>query len=337
MNYRDIPRIVASDGDDDAPEVPSRPRRFEFVRTTGRLDVRRLATACVLTACILAVLAYAGGHAVSSAVAWLHKQPRYQLRFDRIELPVPPPSCFRGGAATFLDRVRRNANEPEVLPVLDVDPDRIGDVFKHFPWVERVESIAFPPRGLVVRLAYRIPVARVQVTAADQVVLDREGCILPQQDIDTERLGRLISIQVHGLTLPDKDRVGKIWRTETAKTPERAAVDRGIVQAAKLAGFFLEPGREAEAVAEPSLQVLAIHDDPKLNRGWFVQTTPGAFILWGRGPGDEQPGEPSAAEKWDMLAKRAQDGGLKPERPRDYWTFGRSGLSYIRAASAANP
>jgi hypothetical protein len=327
MEYRDLSRIVAPEADDGA-EAPLRVRRFEFVRSTGRLDLRKLAAALLLLASGLGVLVYAGGRAWHSGVAWLHRQPQYQLPFDRIELPNPPPACFRGGAATFLDRVRRNAEEAEVLPLLDVDPERIRAAFKRFPWVEQVLSVEFPPRGLVVRLAYREPVAKVQIGPADQLLLDREGCILPVDDIDVEEVDRLIWIKNVGTTPPGKDRVGKLWRTEASETSHGATVDHGVIQAAHLAGFLLEPSRREQAESSSALRIMTIYATEPANRGLFVLNADATMILWGRGPGDEQPGEQSATEKWDLLVDQAARKLLKPGKPRDFWEFGRNEMRF---------
>ncbi|WP_165245860.1 cell division protein FtsQ/DivIB [Paludisphaera soli] len=335
MEYRDLSRIVASDADDGV-DPPARVRRFEFVRSTGRLDLRKLAAALLLSASLLGVLFYAGGQALNSGVAWLHRQPQYQLPFDRIELPIPPPACFRGGTSTFLDRVRRNAEESEVLPILDVDPERIRAAFKRFPWVEQVLSVEFPPRGLVVRLAYREPVAKVQLPGADQLLLDREGCILPVDDIDVEQVKRLIWIRGDGLTAPAKDRVGKLWRTEASETSRGAVVDRGVIQAAHLAGFLLEPARREQAESSSALRIVTIYaTDPPANRGLFIRNADGTTILWGRGPGDEQPGEQTAPEKWEILVDQAGRNLLKPGQLGDFWEFGRNEMRFKRVASGS--
>ena len=73
------------------------PGRFDFVRTTGRLDLRRLLAALLLLVSVAVVVVYLGRQAVDSAIGWLQSQPRYQLRFDEIQLVTPPPDWFRGG------------------------------------------------------------------------------------------------------------------------------------------------------------------------------------------------------------------------------------------------
>lgn len=327
MEYRDLSRIVAP-GEDDGEDAPPRIRRFEFVRSTGRLDVRKLAAAALLTTSILAVLLYVGGRAVSSAVAWLHRQPQYQIPFDGIELLTPPPECFRGGARAFLERVRRNADEAETIPVLDLDPARIERAFKLFPWVEAVESVDFPPRGLSIRLSYREPAAKILLPGPVQFVLDRNGLILPLDDIDLERLGPTVRIEGGGIVPPSSDRFGKLWQTTSAESPGRTAVDRKILQAAHLAGFFLEPSRSKAAESMPSLRILSINiTDP---RGLFIQNAEDAMLLWGQGPGDEQAGELSAEKKWEILESQAGREPIRPGKPGDYWEFGRGELRFKR-------
>lgn len=324
MEYRDRTRIVAPEGDDDGEDFPGRPRRFELARAAGRLDLRKVAVASGIVVTLLAVIFYAGGNAVAWLVGWLHRQPQYQLPFNQIELPVPPPECFRGGAAAFLERVRKNAKEPEVLSVLDVDPERLANAFKQFPWVERVELVEFPPRSLVVRLAYRKPVLRVLVGGTVELVLDREGCILPMDDIDVGKVGRLIRFSDPLLVAPSRDRVGLVWKTE------KADLDRLVIEAARLADFLLDPAREAEAKANPALRVTYILPDrPPRNRGLFIQRGTQTYILWGFGPGYEAAAEPSAEEKWDIMVKQAKTGELSQERPPGYWQFNHTGMVFL--------
>ena len=333
MEYRELPRIVAPHDDGDDPG--SRPRRFPLARP-GRLDLRKVATFAMLALSVAAVVFYAGRHALGTAMEWLQAQPRYQLPFVDIQLPEPPPDCFRGGKAAFLDRVRRNAKEPETLSLLKVDPARLRTAFKSFPWVAEVGEIERPPGGLVVHLKYRIPVAKVAVNRTGQFVLDREGCVLPLEETDTQRIPRLIWIVGKGLTAPPMERAGAVWKTATAESSDREALDRDVVQAARLAGFFLEPAREAEAQAEGAARISAITVmDPRLNAGLIVETEGRAQIHWGRGPGDEEPGEPTAAEKWDMLVRQAREG--LGQKPRDgLWSFNRSGMVF-RPAGGPRP
>jgi hypothetical protein len=332
MEYRELPRIAAPD--DDGDDLVPRPRRFPLSRP-GRLDVRKIATVGMLVLSLTAVVFYAGRQALDAAVEWLQNQPRYQFPFGDIELPDPPPSCFRGGSEAFLERVRLNAKEPEVVSLLKVDPVRLRAAFKSFPWVESVGEIERPPGELIVHLKYRRPVAKVNVAGAGQFVLDGEGCLLPLEDIDVERVGRLIWIVGNGLTAPPRERAGTIWRTATPGSTAGEALDRGVVQAAKLSSFLLDPAREAETHADArvySITVTETRGEPSL----FVETERKVQIHWGRGPGDEEPGELSAAEKWELLVQQARR-GLDQKNPRDLWLFNRTGMVYRPARPTPTP
>jgi len=334
MDHREPSRIVAaggrSDGLNDDADTPPRARRLAFARPAGRLDARRAVAALLVFLSVALVLVYMGGRLVDRAVRWLHDQPRYQLPFNQIELVPPPPSCFRGGVAAFLERARENVGESEVLPLLDLEPGRVELVFKRFPWVERVEAIDHPPGGLVVHLNYNEPVAKVLFPTGEQFALDRRARILPPEDLNVECAGGLIQISGRRITPPASTRAGLVWKTESA---DAAEIDRGVVQAAGLAGFLLEPERRRQADEIPALRVLVISTTESEGRGLFVQNAEGTMILWGRGPGDERPGEPSALDKWELLTAKAKAEGIRRGNPGDYWAFVRNDLKYMKTAS----
>jgi len=333
MEYREPSRIAASerraDGLIEDADSPSRLRRFEFVRPAGRLDARRLLAAFSLLVIVAVAAAYLGRQALDAAVSWLAGQPRYQLPFSRIELVSPPPDCFRGGAPAFLERVRKTANEPETLSLLDLEPGRIERAFKLFPWVGNVESVAFPPRGIEVRLAYNEPAAVVQIGTVERVVLDAHGVLLPLEDIDTAKIGRTILINGKGIVAPAANRLGLVWKTETPERPELAQVDRYVLQAAKLAGFLLDPERKREAETSTALRFLAVvASDPMSERWLFLRNADNVIILWGEAPGDEQPGQPSAEDKWRILVDKAKKKAISPQSKPGHWVFSNNDISF---------
>lgn len=333
MEYREPSRIVAAgrrvDELNDDAEAPRRARRFDFARPAGRIDARRVAAALLLLLSIVLAFVYVGGRLLNGAVDWLHRQPRYQLPFNQIQLVPPPPSCFRGGAPAFLERARSNADESEVLPLLDLAPDRVELVFKRFPWVERVDSIERPPGGLVVHLAYNEPVAKILFPAGEQFALDRQARILPPEDLDVDCAEGLIRINGLGIVPPSTPRAGLVWKTDSADSAE---VDRGVAQAARLAGFLLDPDRRGLAENTPALRVLVIATTESNGRGLFVQNAEGTMILWGGAPGEERPGEPTAAEKWRLLVAKAKSDGLRRGDRGDYWAFVHNDLRYMKTA-----
>jgi hypothetical protein len=305
------------------------------VRPRGRLDVRRLLAASLITVSVAAVALFLGRQAVELAVGWLHGQPRYHIRFDQIELVPPPPAFFRGGSARFLERVRAGEAKPEALqtvPLLDVDREQIENVFKRSPWVETVEGVEFPPRSLVVRLSYKEPTSEVHTSSRETVYLDRNGHVLPSEDVDVDRVGRLIQILFGkgiAVVAPPPNRQGLVWKTETPERPDLAAIDRYVIQAAKLAGFLQTPERRREAESVPSLRIDAVIPSKDLNEHllYIVKDGP-VTIRWGPAPGDERSGEPLAEQKWRILVEKTRKNAFAPTKSGDYWFFSRDELLY---------
>src|SRR5208283_1702981 len=209
MVYRETPRIAAQDGrlDGVIDDADSRPRlrRFDFVRAERQLDLPRVLLASCLFVAGVALMGYLGTQALRSTIRWLHQQPQYQVRFLDIRLQDEPPAWFRGGAQAFLRQVRENVKEAEVLPVMDLETDRIDRDFRLFPWVDHVARVEYPPQGITVHLLYKQPVATIPFPPGGHVILDRKATILPGEDIDTKKLGPLIKITGTGLDQPASD------------------------------------------------------------------------------------------------------------------------------------
>ena len=330
MEYRETPRIAATegrlDGVIDHPDPRPRLRRFELIRAHRQLDQPRVVAAVLLSLAGLGVLGYAGTQAVRLAVHWLHQQPQYQLRFQDIKLAEPPPAWFRGGAEAFLKQVRDNVREAEILPVMELKPDRIEHDFKLFRWVDAVRRVEFPPQGITVHLDYKQPVAMIPIPAGDQAILDRSGHLLPPEDIDTEKLGPLIKITGRGLAPAAENRPGKVWKSSA---PGARGRPTGTLRsgAARLAAFLLEPVRANEAASVPGLRVLSIVATDR--RGFFVQTAEDAMIQWGESPGEETNGSLDAEEKWEILMKWAKSASRRSLPEGDYWAFSRSELKPV--------
>ena len=248
MEYREPPRIAATerrlDGVVDDPSHRPQLRRFDFVRAERRLDSPRLALAVLLATTAVAVVGYLLTQLSLSAVDWLHRQPQYQLKFVDIRLEPPPPPWFRGGTDAFLKQVRANAREAESLPILElpkggIDKDQIAIDFKKFHWVEAVSRVEYPPHSITVHLDYRVPVALIHVSPSSRTYLDREGCLLPVEDVDLDRLGPLIRLTGSGLEQASVDnRPGLPWRSSAAGA-DAHRLEEGVRDASALAGFFL--------------------------------------------------------------------------------------------------
>lgn len=337
MVYRETPRIAAKDGrlDGVIDDADSRPRlwRFDFVRAERQLDLPRVLLSSCLFVAGVALIGYLGTQALRTMIRWLHQQPQYQVRFLDIRLQDEPPAWFRGGAQAFLRQVRENAREAEVLPVMELETERIDRDFRLFPWVDDVTRVEYPPQGITVHLVYKQPVAMIPFPPGEHVILDRNGHILPVENIDTEKLGPLIRITGKGLGQPATDnRPGRVWKS-SAPGVEGSRLERCVLGAARLAGFLQEPDRAREAASVPALRVLAIvaTDD---RRGLFLQNTEEVMIHWGETPGSEVSGNLKAKEKWKILKKWATMPSRRTLPPGDYWMFSRADLKPVKTSRA---
>jgi hypothetical protein len=338
MVYRETPRIAAKDGrlDGVIDDAGSRPRlrRFDFVRSERQLDLPRVLLGSCLFVAGVALIGYLGTQALRTMIHWLHQQPQYQVKFLEIRLQNEPPAWFRGGAQAFLRQVREHRKEAEVLPVLELEIERIDRDFRLFPWVDDVTRVEYPPQGITVHLVYKQPVATIiPFPPGAHVILDRNGHILPGEDIDTEKLGPLIRITGMGLDQPATDnRPGTAWKS-SAPGVEGPRLERCVLGAARLAGFLQEPDRASEAASVPALRVLAIVATDR--RGLFVQNVEGVMIYWGEVPGWEASGNLKAKEKWEMLKKWTTMSSSRRILPSgDYWMFSRTGLEPVKTTPA---
>jgi hypothetical protein len=313
--------------DDATPRPRPRLRRFDFVTAPRHIDMTRVILAGFVLLSIVAAGLYLGAHAFRGAIDLLRRQPQYQLGFHEIKLKHDPPVWFRGGAASFLKQVRATAGESEVLPLLELEKGRIERDFKVFPWVDDVRRIEYPPGGIEVDLAYKIPVAVIPFRGGAQIVVDAHGHVLPAEDIDPRTLTSLVKIMgtpEAPLVPSTENPPGKAWKSGAAEALG-ARQDRAVVGAAKLAGFLDRPDRRQESAILPALRIVTIIATD--NRGLFVQNAEETYIHWRGAPGDEASDEPGAEEKWQILRKWAKNSIRRSLPSRDFWEFSRSDRS----------
>jgi preprotein translocase subunit SecA len=251
-----------------------------------------------------------------NAVAWLHHQPQYRIKFGQIRIDPEPPVWFRGGVTGFLAGVKRESGEADPIPLLDVRPDRLARAFMNDPWVEDV-NVRYLPGGITVSIRYRQPVAYVQLESGLQKIVDEKGTILPDRDVDesASELRSLVRIAGKHLAPPSGDRAGVAWASENE------ASDRKILAAAKLAGFLATAHQRADFGASPPLRFIEINVSDFDQHGLFLFTGDGAVIWWRSPPGEETAGEPRAAEKWALLRDWAAGNEKRALREGDYWYF----------------
>lgn len=243
MEHREPPRMATAGDASPEPgidrESMRRFARFVPPPSVRRVALPRLVLALLAAAGALGVTVVVGRMAVSSFVAYLHRQPEYEFAFGDLVLEPPPPSWLRGGRGAFLERVRTRGALPQRQSILDLDLKRLERAFQLDCWVKqvhRVECSTFPAR-VVVRLVYREPVAYVEWNGpkvALKVVLDADGVILPGEDVlrDATRL-----IPIYGIGRPLNPQFGETWKkkAETTGEPEE---DRLVIAAARLADFL---------------------------------------------------------------------------------------------------
>ena len=352
MQSRELPRIVSAEATTrEGPsqeKVSSRTRfaRLDFVRTTRRLDWFRLVLTFLLVGTGLWITGYFGWWAIRNAVDWLHDQPKYQLPFNEIQLVPAAPDWILGGDRTVLQGILKNAEEDSVLSVPSLEPGRLTQAFKKSPWVSEEQKIRFGhPNQVVVELRYRRPIAAVECASERLVVLDEEGVILPNDQIDLEvvSLARptggdakaLIRIVRNTKSDPKDRSPGITWRTNPIDAPLTES-DQNVLSAARLAGFFVRETKRptGPATAEFRVNTIYTNDGDVRNRGLFVKAADSVLFQWGPAPDEEVPGTPTAQEKWTMMRDWA-DSQPRPRLPKndDYWKFQKSGLEVVRTSS----
>jgi hypothetical protein len=304
----------------------SGPKR-SFAPFAGTPMVRRLAVGrlalWILAGLLATGLFFAGGsRVVQSAVTWLHQQDQYKLNFRDIALEPDPPAWIKGGREGLLRRVQTRSRLPESLSTLELDLQALAiDFRRESPWfvsVNRVE-IARPNR-LTVRVAYRRPAAYVRL-GRDRVVLDGDGVVLPEDELDLDATGPLIELRGLWPQKLDTESVealpGKALQWLGNPVANGESSPQTASAASRLAGFFIEK----EAVGprpEKKVVIKVLHQDGEL---YYAETSEAAMIRWGKAPGSEDPGDLSAERKWETLIKWAAGHSLKEVKYPAYLDF----------------
>ena len=200
---------------------------------------------------------------------------------------------------------------------------RVANAFEHHPWVKRVERVRLRyPAKLDVSLTYRHPVAMVALpdddpndTEVPRLPIDAEAFLLPPEDfvVPTSRELR-----------PEFDK--KFPRIDVGSLGP--AGDHGtswgdpvVADAAKLAALLCEDWDNLKSVLyqiEKSSQPTTSQDKPDFDirgRPDLGPTPPGLLIHWGRAPGREMSGEPTAAAKLARLKKWINEMKLSGRKP----------------------
>jgi hypothetical protein len=216
------------------------------------------------------------------------------------------------------------------IPLLSLKEAEVKRAFERSPWTEEVRRVLFPPLGLTVRLAYRRPVALVEVSDTEKYLVDESAVILPKEDLngDVESINeecRLIKIKGRGLSGPLKPTSGLVWKPKAGAT-DLAPGNAQIPAAAKLAGFLGDKMRSIDEARDPALEIQYINPMDTEGRGLFLWNVRDTIILWGEAPGEETPGSLTAEEKWERMREWSRRDQSKSISPDDFWKITPAGL-----------
>jgi hypothetical protein len=334
MEHRELPRIAPGehpfDGEPQQAGGRFRLRRFDEAGKNRKTGYRRVGVLGVVCVALVAGLLYLTDWVRRGSVEWLAHQSQYQLPFNQIELVPETPQWYQGGTRAFLEMVRLGAGEPENIPILGVPPGHLAVAFKKYAWVEEVK-VAYGTGRIRVDVRYRKPVAWVQLRGGEQKIVDRNGIILPAEDVDVAKLGQMITITGDGgLAAPSDARPGVIWKSP-GDGPGLSRVDERIVAASKLAAFVAQQPQSNDAQQSPALHLreIIVTVFHLRGRGLFVVNAERAMISWGEAPGDETTGEPTAEEKWAILRHWRENTRARLLEEQDYWSFSKRGLDHV--------
>ena len=141
----------------------------------------------------------------------------------------PPPPGSAAAPRRSSSRFGRRSSEAEVLPVLELETDRIERDFRLFPWVDDVTRVEYPAAGhqgpsCLQEPGRVIPIRPRRAGRSSTVTAH----ILPREDIDTEKLGPLIRIVGTGLDPSAENRPGKTWKSSRAGRRGVARLERCV-------------------------------------------------------------------------------------------------------------
>ncbi len=258
----------------------------------SRHGMRWLVSAVVLLAisggACLAVWRHVSGHVLGGG--------QYQVHPEQIRITPPPEWILpaegsHDAAERIKSEVLRDVNRSGPLSLLDDDLTvRMATAFLAHPWVARVDRVSkHYPSGVDVSLAYRVPVAMVDVHDGSGVLpVDNEGVVLPTQDFtakEAERYPRIGDIY----TMP-AGAVGTRWGDAAVFGAQIAAALAGDWHALDLVRIVPVERKPAKTGIEYTYAVI---------------TRSGTTVFWGRAPGTDLPGEVPASEKVAQLRRYA--------------------------------
>jgi hypothetical protein len=286
---------------------------------------RRVLLAAGILAALMAGACYAVWHHVRSHVL---ADSQYQIHPEHITV-TPPPDWIR---ADIKAEILRDLNRAGPLSLLDEDLTvRLATAFSAHPWVARVDRVSKHfPSGVEVAVAYRVPVAMVEVQEGQALLpVDIQGVVLPtretsgRQNFTSDEAERYPRIgEVH--TMPAGP-VGTRWGDAAvlggAQIAAELADDWDTLKLARIMPWERKPARSG------------------VEYTFVLVTRSGTMVFWGRAPGTETPGEVPAREKIAQLKRYAATNGgtLDGEDGPQQIEIGASGGLFQKARPVVAP
>ncbi len=196
-------------------------RPSRVTQAIGRLDPRDLSpTQRVRAAMAISVgmlVLIGGGIALGRLRDWstryVQERAEYQIGFNEIRLEPPPPAWLRADAADLLVEIAEQSRSPNRFSVLNQNLEPLYAWIRlNCPWIEDFRRIrkAYPGRLIVEGVVYRQPVAWVVAIdasgnrMANGHWIDRQGVILPANQVERTALPCIIEVPIDALRDGDK-------------------------------------------------------------------------------------------------------------------------------------
>jgi len=193
---------------------------------------------------------------------------------------------------------------------------QVAGAFEHHPWVKEVERVRIMhPAKLQVKLTYRSPVAMVTLPddnpdddEALMLPIDESAVQLPWEDFTEDFANDGFPRIDVGNTYPTGP-VGSIWGD---KVVEHAAKIAEVLHAdwANLKDVLHRIERSSQPTSTSDKTDFDIIGKPSAKSGH-----PMLIVHWGRAPGEEQAGEPTAKSKLKRLKEWVNDAKLSGYAP----------------------
>jgi hypothetical protein len=220
---------------------------------------------------------------------------QYQVHPEDVTITAPPAwiQPDEGGKAAderIKAEVLRDVLRTGPLSLLDNDLTvRLAGSFASHPWVARVDRVSKRfPSGVDVTLAYRVPVAMVELHDGSGVLpVDEQAVLLPTRDFTVEQA-------------ESYPRIAEIYTSPPPVVGTRWG-DAAVLGGAQIAATLAKDWKSFHFA-----RIVPIERKPARSGYEYTYrlfTHSGTTVDWGRAPGTDLPGEIPANEKLAQLKR----------------------------------